>query len=129
MDLPLNHIDRSIFSKDGYVLQLKDNISGKILLAFDPTPELITSGDYVGLVRIGTEKSLIMRITSDYEFETLSRKVLLNATQQKLKEMHIILYELGMFLKDGDLATVGRTTVKPIIVNDELRYQLYHPVA
>lgn len=129
MDLPLNHIDRSIFSKVGYVLQLKDNISGKILLAFDPTPELITCGDYVGLVRIGTEKSLIMRITSDYEFETLSRKVLLNATQQKLKEMHIILYELGMFLKDGDLATVGRTTVKPIIVNDELRYQLYHPVA
>ena len=99
MDLPISRIAQGNLKQTAGGLDIIDCVFNQKLVSLDCTN--VSAGDCVVLAREGGDenRTYVFTVSSDYEFETLNRRALFKAIENKLGGVGITVFELGILLE------------------------------
>lgn len=111
MDLPVSRIKNADARLDGHDIVVHDNKFNKVLVTLSDD---VTLNSYVTIINFevdGEQVIKAMTFKSDFEYQSLNRRMIISELSSKLSELNIFVSDIGFYYKSSDGTYVGRNKV------------------
>lgn len=124
MDLPIGRIKQAEVEILPDEIHVKDFVYKQLLLGLSNN---IRFGDYVAMIhteRDGKQIYKLMTIRSDYEFETLNRRMLLRNLRDVLKPYQHVVCDIGLLHEVDNQVLFGDRPISMALIDGEFHYKI-----